>query len=148
VKRELEWASRADTERFGRDLAARLFTGAVVGLYGPLGAGKTTLVRAVASALGADPAGVASPTFALIHEYAGRLPVYHFDAYRLAGLEAFLDLGAAEYLVGDGVCLIEWADRVAAALPDDHLRITLQPLGKTRRQVVIEATGPRHAPLV
>src|SRR5919206_909490 len=105
------------TRALGRRLGGLLFPGAVVALVGPLGAGKTHLVRAVAEGLGADGRLVSSPTFVLIQEYRGRLPVYHFDAYRLRGEEEFLDLGALDYFEGDGVCLIEWADRVAGCLP-------------------------------
>src|ERR671932_649561 len=82
-----------------------------------LGAGKTHLVRAVAEGLGLrDARAVTSPTFVLIQEYPARLPVYHFDAYRLAGEAEFADLGAEEYLSGGGVCLVEWADRVSGCL--------------------------------
>src|SRR5947207_2984774 len=101
----------AATERLGRQLGGLLFPGAVVALVGTLGAGKTHLVRAIAEGLGVpDGRIVTSPTFVLIQEYEGRLPVYHFDAYRLAGEVPFADLGVDEYLEGEGVCLIEWAD--------------------------------------
>src|SRR5438270_927073 len=114
----IDAADQGATGAFGRRLAALLFPGAVVALVGPLGAGKTHLVRAIAEGLGvADGRVVSSPTFVLIQEYDTRLPVYHFDAYRLAGAADFLDLGAHEYFEGRGVCLIEWADRVEAALP-------------------------------
>src|SRR5947208_10713503 len=101
------------TTAFGRRLGAALFPSAVVALVGPLGAGKTHLVRAVAEGLGiADSRAVSSPTFVLIQEYDARLPIYHFDAYRLRGAAEFFDLGAHEYFEGKGVCLVEWADRV------------------------------------
>src|SRR5258705_4646967 len=93
----------AGTSRLGRALAAALFPGAVVALIGPLGAGKTHLVRAIAEGLGADPAQVTSPTFVLIQEYEGRLPIYHFDAYRLKNEAEFADLGVHEYFHGSGV---------------------------------------------
>lgn len=109
--------SEAETDRIGAELAKRVRPGLVVGLVGPLGSGKTRLVRAIAEALGVDPAQISSPTFALINEYQGRLPVYHFDAYRLASPDEFEALGADEYFRGDGVCLVEWADRVAELLP-------------------------------
>ena len=137
------------TTRFGRALGSLLFPGAVVALVGPLGAGKTHLVRAVAEGLGiADSRVVSSPTFVLIQEYQARLPVYHFDTYRLADEASFLDLGAAELLEGDGVCLVEWADRVPGALPADHLRIRLEAIGDTTRRAHLEATGPRHEGLL
>src|SRR5579859_5157781 len=101
----------AGTMAFGHRLAGLLFPGSVVALVGPLGAGKTHLVRAIALGLDIpDSRLVTSPTFVLIQEYPGRLPIYHFDAYRLAGAAPFADLGVTEYLEGDGVCLIEWAD--------------------------------------
>jgi tRNA threonylcarbamoyladenosine biosynthesis protein TsaE len=136
------------TAALGRRLAGLLFPGAVVALVGPLGAGKTQLVRAVAEGLGASGLAVGSPTFVLINEYAARLPVYHFDAYRLRGDADFLDLGAHEYLDGDGVCLIEWADRVAGCLPREHLCLKLSVTGPTSRRVEAAAHGPRYQELL
>src|SRR5271168_1876378 len=99
-------SSEAGTERLGQALAEVVAPGVVIGLVGTLGAGKTRLVRAIAEAMGVDPGSIASPTFVLIHEYAGRLPIYHFDTYRLNDSEAFDALGAADYWTdGDGVCL-------------------------------------------
>ena len=112
--RTIDLPDLAATEAFGRRLGSLLFPGAVVALIGPLGAGKTHLARAVAAGLGVpDPRVVTSPTFVLIQEYAGRLPVYHFDAYRLRGESDLSELGVHEYFEGDGVCLVEWADRAA-----------------------------------
>ena len=108
----LDLPNLAATEDLGRRLGENLFPGAVVALNGPLGAGKTFLTRATALGLGIpDERMVTSPTFVLIQEYKGRLPIYHFDLYRLAKGNDFQDLGAAEYLEGQGVCLIEWADK-------------------------------------
>src|SRR5215472_14453628 len=96
----------AATEAFGRRLGRLLFPGAVVALIGQLGAGKTQLVRAVAEGLGVpDGRVVTSPTFVLIQEYHSRLPIFHFDAYRLPSPEAFDDLGAQELFAAEGVCL-------------------------------------------
>jgi len=138
----------AATVAFGHRLAGLLFPGAVIGLIGPLGAGKTHLVRAIAERLRCDGRRVSSPTFALVHEYAGRIPVYHFDTYRLPDEAAFADLGVDEYFFGDGVCLIEWADRVESVLPAEHLRITITPMGETSRRFEIEARGERYAAIV
>src|SRR5262249_54918056 len=132
----------AATGAWGRRLGAALFPGAVVALVGPLGAGKTYLVRAVAEGLGVpDSRVVSSPTFVLIHEYAAGLPIYHFDAYRLRGPAELFDLGAHEYFEGRGVCLLEWADRVEACLPAEHLRVTLEVTGPTSRRLHVEACG-------
>jgi tRNA threonylcarbamoyladenosine biosynthesis protein TsaE len=135
------------TAALGRRLGVALFPGCVLALVGPLGAGKTTLVRGIAEGAGVDLRHVASPTFALIHEYAGRLPLFHFDTYRLPDLAAFLALGAEEYLHGDGACLVEWADRVLPALPADRLDVELAPI-PTGRVVTLAARGERHARLL
>jgi len=132
--------SEADTEEFGRALAGVVGPGVVIGLVGTLGAGKTRLVRAVAEALGVDPGAIASPTFVLIHEYAGRLPIYHFDAYRLDGPGDFDALGASDYWAeGDGLCLVEWADLVADRLPAETWWVRIELAGPTGRVVRVES---------
>jgi tRNA threonylcarbamoyladenosine biosynthesis protein TsaE len=145
----LDLPDLAATTSFGHQLASLLFPGAVVGLIGPLGAGKTHLVRAVAEGLGiADSRVVSSPTFVLIQEYDARLPVYHFDAYRLTSAGDFRDLGVHEYFEGSGVCLVEWADRVAACMPAHHLRLVLEITGETSRRVTVSGTGERYVALL
>jgi tRNA threonylcarbamoyladenosine biosynthesis protein TsaE len=145
----LELADAAATTALGHRLANLLFPGAVVALVGPLGAGKTYLVRAVAEGLGvADSRAVSSPTFVLIQEYAARLPIYHFDAYRLRDEAEFFDLGAHEYFEGGGVCLVEWADRVAGALPKELLRLTIEVAGATARRALVEGIGERYVEIV
>jgi tRNA threonylcarbamoyladenosine biosynthesis protein TsaE len=134
----IDLASESDTEVLGSALADVVEPGVVIGLIGPLGAGKTRLVRAIAEALGVDPGAISSPTFVLIHEYHGRLPVYHFDAYRLPNAEAFEELGVADYWNGSGVCLVEWADRVAQLLPENCWMITLEPAGASERTARLE----------
>ena len=137
------------TEAFGRRLGERLFPGAVIALIGPLGAGKTHLTRAIAEGLQVrNPAAVNSPTFVLIQEYPARLPIYHFDAYRLAGSREFADLGANEYFEGDGVCIVEWADKVEATLPTEHLRIAIEVVDENRRRFALSATGERYEALL
>lgn len=133
------------TAALGRRLGQLLFPGAVVALVGPLGAGKTHLVRAIAEGLDiADRRAVSSPTFVLIQEYDARLPIYHFDAYRLGGSADFSRLGVHEYFENDGVCLVEWADRVEACLPAEHLRVAIEIVGETARRFRIEARGTRY----
>jgi len=135
----------ADTEAFGRRLAGRLFPGAVVALIGPLGAGKTHLTRAIAEGLGvANVAVVNSPTFVLIQEYDARLPIYHFDAYRLRNEAEFTELGVHEYFQGKGVSVIEWADKVPACLPTEHLEIRITIRGEESRRIDITAYGARN----
>lgn len=138
------------TERLGHSLGMLLFPDAIVALVGQLGAGKTHLSRAITEGLGVpDSRVVTSPTFVLVQEYeGGRLPVYHFDAYRLSSENEFLELGIREYFEGKGVCVIEWADRVTDCLPLDHLVIRLTVTGPLSRQARLEATGPLHAKLL
>ena len=131
----LDLLDEAETDRLGTALAEVVGPGTVIGLVGPLGAGKTRLVRAIAQALGVEPGAIASPTFVLIHEYAGRLPIYHFDTYRLANSDEFDALGAAEYLEGDGPCLVEWADRVADRLPTGTWWFAIEPTGPESRRI-------------
>ena len=139
----------AATQALGVRLGRLLFPGAIVALVGQLGAGKTSLVRAIADGLGVpDGRTVTSPTFLLIQEYEGRLPVYHFDVYRLAGAAPFADLGAHEYLEGDGVCLIEWADKVGGQLPAQRLSITLEVTGEHSRRATLQPHGERYERLV
>lgn len=137
--------NESDSARLGAALGQSLVPGSIVALVGDLGAGKTFLVRSIAEALGVDTDLVGSPTFVLIHEYAGRLPVYHFDVYRLVDLEEFLELGAEELLTSDGVCLIEWADRVTEALPADRLEVRITATGESTRELKLLAGGTRSA---
>lgn len=137
------------TMALGRRLGAQLFAGSVIGLIGPLGAGKTHFVRAVAEGLGMkDSRVVSSPTFVLIQEYRARLPVYHFDAYRLKTAAEFADLGVHEYFAGDGVCLVEWADRVVNLLPRERLEISIAITGETLRGFAMKAQGARYEKLL
>jgi tRNA threonylcarbamoyladenosine biosynthesis protein TsaE len=133
------------TIAFGRALGQKLQPDDVVALIGSLGAGKTHLVRAIAEGLGIpDSRVVSSPTFTLIHEYKGRLPIFHFDVYRLKSPAEFVDLGVAEYFEAGGVCLIEWADRVLEYLPKRRITIELEITGETSRRLTIdEPSEPR-----
>lgn len=139
----------AGTMALGRRIAARLFPGAVVALIGPLGAGKTHLVKAIAEGLDIpNPAVVNSPTFVLIQEYDARLPIYHFDAYRLATEAEFADLGPHEYFQSDGVSLVEWADKVPGCLPEEYLDVRIVPTGETSRRFEFDGRGERYRDVV
>jgi tRNA threonylcarbamoyladenosine biosynthesis protein TsaE len=145
----LDIASLEETMAFGRRLGPLLFPGSVIALVGPLGAGKTHLVRAIAEGLGIrDSRVVNSPTFVLIQEYSARLPIYHFDAYRLNNEQEFFDLGIQEYFAGDGVCLVEWADRVPGCLPEELLWVRIEVTGEQSRRISMEGWGDRYADLV
>jgi tRNA threonylcarbamoyladenosine biosynthesis protein TsaE len=135
--------NEGDTAALGKALAEALPDGAVVALIGTLGAGKTRLVQAIAAASGVDPAEVVSPTFVLVHEYHGRRPIYHFDAYRLNTADEFLALGPEEYFDGAGLSLVEWADRVVDCLPAERVEVQIDVMGPTERRFSIRATGER-----
>ena len=137
----VELDSEDATDRLGRALAMDAEPNTVIGLIGGLGVGKTRLTKGFAQAMGVDPVGVTSPTFVLIHEYQGRLPIYHFDAYRLDGPDDFEALGASEYFESGGVCVIEWADLVIDRLPEDVRIIRIVATGVNERVATIEGRG-------
>ncbi|MCP4782047.1 MAG: tRNA (adenosine(37)-N6)-threonylcarbamoyltransferase complex ATPase subunit type 1 TsaE [Fuerstiella sp.] len=142
--------SEADTDVIGRRLAAALLPGITVALDGQLGSGKTCLVRSVCRGLGADDSQVNSPTFVLMQTYAdGRLPVFHFDTYRLGDVDEFLAIGAEDYLLDpEIVCFVEWAERVEPVLPADRLTISIEQTGEHSRHFVFRASGNRSATLL
>lgn len=138
-----------DTERLGAALADVLPAGTVIGLVGPLGAGKTRLVQAVATSLGLQTGRVTSPTFVLVNEYhGGRLPVYHFDTYRLKDEDEFLNLGPDEYFESAGLTFVEWADRVSALLPPDRLEITIDVANDPERSFILQGKSIQIEDLV
>ena len=118
-------ADENEMRSFGLKLADELEPGAVVALIGNLGTGKTTLSKYIAEGLGVTET-ISSPTFNIVKEYrSGRLPLYHFDVYRLSDGDELLDIGAEDYIFGDGVSLIEWADIVESVLPEDSIVIEI-----------------------
>ena len=124
-RRTVKLDSEESTRTLGLEIADALEPGDVVALTGDLGSGKTALTRYIAEGLGVKET-ISSPTFTIVKEYrSGRLPLYHFDVYRLGSGEELLDIGAEEMLEGDGVCVIEWADIAADVLPGDALLVCL-----------------------
>jgi tRNA threonylcarbamoyladenosine biosynthesis protein TsaE len=124
------------TQRFGEKLAHDLKPSAIVALYGDLGVGKTTLVKGIISALtGESPDAIQSPTFTLMNCYQAAQPIYHFDLYRLVNADAFIEKGFIDYLDGEGICLIEWPERIESLLPKTTLRITLSHAEGNRRKI-------------
>jgi len=137
-------ASVAETLTLGRRLGAAAAPGDVVALLGELGTGKTHLAKGMAEGLGAARAReVTSPTFVLCHEFLdGRIPFYHIDAYRLHGAADLEAIGSDELLGGDGLAAVEWADRVAGALPEDVLDVRIEVTGPASRRLRLTARGP------
>ena len=132
-----------ETESLGARLAALLHPGDFIVLSGELGSGKTCFARGVAAGLGVAPTVyVTSPTYTLMNPYEGRIPLYHFDLYRLDGDEAG-ELGFEEYFYGDGVCLIEWAERLAGLLPSERLEITFYHEADDKRRLEFIPFGRR-----
>ncbi len=131
----------AETVTLGRAFSSQLEPGDVVAFYGDLGAGKTTMIKGVAAGLGVADV-VKSPSFVIVTEYAGRLPVYHIDLYRLNEDSDFGAIGLDSYIGGEGVCLIEWAERAEKVLPASAIRVRMGVEGTGRR---IEISGLRAA---
>jgi tRNA threonylcarbamoyladenosine biosynthesis protein TsaE len=139
--------SEAQTRRLGARLGLLLSGGEVIGLDGELGTGKTRWVQGIGAGLGvAGP--ITSPTFVLIGEHVGRLPLYHIDLYRISDLAEALALGLEDYLYGGGVCCIEWAERAKAVLPAERMWVSLRHVDETRRGVTMQGEGRRYEALL
>jgi tRNA threonylcarbamoyladenosine biosynthesis protein TsaE len=142
----IESATHADTVRLGRLLAGLLRPGMVIALVGDLGAGKTTLVKGIASGLlNIDEREVTSPTFTIVQEYSGAMPLYHVDAYRLDSALDLEAVGFEDYIDGNGVTVIEWADRITDALPPETLTISIEQHGEQQRCFRLMAATPHQA---
>ena len=130
--------SPAETEAIGRQLAERIDVGGVLALKGELGSGKTLFVKGLVAGLGSS-ADVTSPTFTIAHEYrGGRLPVYHFDFFRLEDSQSLARLGIDDYFFGDGLSVIEWADRFPEFIPEHARRILFEIKSETQRAITFK----------
>ena len=132
--------SPEETQALGERLGAGLQPGAVVACIGELGAGKTCFLQGLARGLGVT-SDVTSPTFVLVNHYRGRLPVFHLDAYRTEALTEVLDLGLEEMMHGDGVTVIEWADKILPLLPPATVVVRIRGLGDEPRTIEVEEPG-------
>jgi len=136
--------SPGETEELGRLLGSLLTAGSFLALRGELGSGKTCFTRGIVAGAAPDSAHlVASPTFAIMHEYPGSVPVYHFDFYRLATVGEIAELGFEDYFHGGGICVVEWSERLEALLPREHLIVTMEHAGDDERRLALEACGLR-----
>lgn len=131
--------SPEETEKLGEKLAASLRGGEVLALFGPMGMGKTAFTRGIAKGMGVQE-GVSSPTFALVHEYTGRIPVYHFDMFRVTSWDDLYSTGFFDYLESGGVLVIEWSENIEGALPESAIRIEISP-GKEENERIFEIEG-------
>ena len=128
-----------ETQAFAADMAKRLTAGDVLCLYGDLGAGKTAFVQGLAKGLGIDEP-ITSPTFTIVNEYEGRLPLYHFDVYRIADSDEMYEVGFDEYVYGEGVSVIEWPQLIADILPDKRYDIEIKKdleKGENYREITV-----------
>ena len=134
--------SPEETEELGRRLAAVLTPGSVVAYTGDLGAGKTASTRGLARGLGIE-GGVTSPTFTIVNEYeGGRMPLFHFDMYRLGGEEELFDIGWDDYLARGGVCAVEWSENVAGALEGDAVRVDIRRGAHDQQRIISVENAP------
>jgi tRNA threonylcarbamoyladenosine biosynthesis protein TsaE len=141
---ELRSASPEETRAIGERLGRVLEAGDVVLLYGDLGAGKTAFTQGLALGLGVPrERRVASPTFTLVNEHAGRAPLYHVDLYRLEKVIEMEEIGMREYLEGVGVAVVEWAERLGPLTPDERLEVRIAAIGESERQLSLIAVGAR-----
>jgi tRNA threonylcarbamoyladenosine biosynthesis protein TsaE len=132
--------SPEETRRFGRELGELLRPGDFVGLTGPLGSGKTVVIQGAAVGLGFE-GYVTSPTFIIVNEYSGRVPIEHVDLYRITDARELEDIGYREFFFGDGVALVEWADRVPELLPETRLDVAIVIAGEEAREFSVSAHG-------
>jgi len=141
--------SERETLNLGKKIAKRLNPNDIICLFGDLGSGKTVLTKGIAVGLGIKKGSVTSPTFVLIREHvSGRIPLYHFDLYRLRKPEDIICLGYEEYLYNQGVAVIEWADRLKYLLPKDYLKIELTVKTRSQRSIKVSAKGARYKELL
>jgi len=145
--RPLSVRSPAAMRRLGACLGKLLEPGDFVGLVGDLGAGKTVLTRGIAEGAGVAPSEVASPTFAIVYPYRGRITVHHADLYRLADEEELYATGFFD-LLGQGATIVEWIDRVPEAMPKDRLLVRIARTSERARRLELEPSGERHEALV
>jgi tRNA threonylcarbamoyladenosine biosynthesis protein TsaE len=141
--------NEAETTALGIKLGRLLEPGDFIALMGELGSGKTRFTQGVAQGLGIDPASpVTSPTYAILHIHQGRIPLFHFDLYRLHGDEDVAELGFDEYFYGDGVSIVEWAERLHREMPAERLSITFSHGGDDERIIEFAPAGKRYEELV
>lgn len=135
-----------NTKEIGYRLGKLLTPGSVICLIGDLGAGKTTMTQSLAKAIGVDDY-ITSPTFTIVNEYEGNMPLYHFDVYRIGSSEEMYDIGYDEYINSDGVCIIEWANLIEDILPDEYLDIELnyKDMG---REMILKPVGEKYKKIV
>ncbi len=131
-------SSLEETDLFAKKFASTLKKGDIVAFFGELGSGKTTFLKSLISALNhTSQEEIHSPTFTYLHIYEGPIPVYHFDLYRLKGAQDFIDLGFHEFFGKDGICCIEWSEKIKEILPSGTIQVHLSHIGETSRSIEV-----------
>lgn len=129
--------SEEQTFEAGKSLASHLSPGDVLAFHGDLGAGKTVFTRGIAAGLGLD-ARVTSPTFTIVNEYEGDIPLFHFDMYRLSGSDELFEIGWEDYLTRGGICAVEWSEITEDAFPDNTIKINIKKLDDSTREITVD----------
>jgi tRNA threonylcarbamoyladenosine biosynthesis protein TsaE len=130
--------SPEETQALGEEIGSKLVCGDIVAITGELGAGKTCLAQGLGWGIGVDPkAYMTSPSFTLVKEYRGRIPVYHIDLFRLKSIKEAYDLPIEDYFFGKHVTIIEWADKIESLLPPEHIRIDIEIVSENERRIRI-----------
>lgn len=130
--------SLEETRELSVSFGKTLKQGDIVCFFGDLGAGKTTFIKGIVEGIGGySPEFVNSPTFSYLNIYDGNIPVYHFDLYRLRDADEFLSMGFDEYLYADGVCCVEWSEKIADLIPEEAIQVNISHLDETRRSITI-----------
>ena len=143
----IETHSFEETVEFGMRLGAKLGSGDIICLSGDLGTGKTALTNGIAKSLGID-SYITSPTFTIVNEYEGRLPLYHFDVYRISDPDEMFDIGFEEYMSGEGITIIEWGEQISEILPKEIIRINIKKnleKGFDVREISIDFIGEKYS---
>jgi tRNA threonylcarbamoyladenosine biosynthesis protein TsaE len=149
LKMQLVSRSCDDTIKIGRRLAGGLRQGDIICLFGELGSGKTVLTQGIAEGIGFKRHQISSPTFVIIRQHEqGKLPLYHFDLYRLRSSEDIQALGYEEYFFGEGVSVVEWPDRLGCLLPNEYLRIEIEVISENSRRFCLHPFGSRYEQLI
>ncbi len=136
----IETNSEAETVLAGEQMGKMLLPGDVLAFYGDLGAGKTAFIRGVARGLGIA-SRVSSPTFTIVNEYPGPVPLFHFDMYRLGSSDELFEIGWEDYLTRGGVCCVEWTENVADAMPAEAVAVTIEKTGENARKITVSGGG-------
>ena len=148
IRKKIITCSAEETIQFGAELAKYLKPSDIICLFGDLGTGKTTFVKGLAQGLRISQDKVHSPTFVLMNMYEGKLPLYHFDFYRLEKPDEIALIGYDEFLYGEGISVIEWSERLGELMPEECLKIKLTHKGEEKRQMVLTVNGDKHKKVI